>query len=205
MKHSSTLATKSPYFPCPSTARITHQIRLPQPLARSKQLITRRAGHNKVLCRTNAPNTIKAANKWLPSRMVDARNHGADKVRPEALLVQTRRHQIRHRLRGDLPFLAQAVHVDFEAEEVADGVDVGGEAGEPEVDVAVGEDLGEVVGDGQGLQAEAEVAGDGHAVFADHGDAGSAIWRVLGGRCEEMVSVGARYVLMLKGELWRRC
>lgn len=133
--------------------------------------------------------------------MIDARNHGADKVRPKALLVQTRRHQVRHRLRGDLPFLAQAVHVDFEAQEIADGIDVGGEAGEPEVDVTVGEDFGEVVGNGQGLQAEAEVAGDGDAVFADHGDAGSAIWTGLGGCCEGMVSIDAGYVLMLKGEL----
>ena len=113
--------------------------------------------------------------------MINARNHGADKIRAEALLVQARGHQVRHGLRGDLPLFAQAVHVDFEAEEVADGADVGGETRQAEVDVAVGEDLGEVVRDGQRLQPEAQVACDGHAVFADHGDAGTAVWRGLVG------------------------
>lgn len=63
------------------------------------------------------------------------------------------------------------------SEELGDGLNVGREAGKTQVYLrAVGEDLGEVVADGEGLQAEAQVAGDGHAVFADHGDAGTAVW-----------------------------
>jgi hypothetical protein len=46
---------------------------------------------------------------------------------------------------------------------------------------AIGEDLGEVVADGEGLEAEAQVAGDGDAVFADHGDAGTAVCGVVSG------------------------
>lgn len=108
--------------------------------------------------------------------MVQPCNHRAHKIWPKPLLIQTGRHQIRHRLRRYLALLAQAVHVDFVAEEVGDGGDVGGEAGETEVDVAVGEDFGEVVRDGEGLQAQAQVAGYGYAVFAYHSYAGAAIW-----------------------------
>jgi len=53
------------------------------------------------------------------------------------------------------------------------------------------------------LEAQAEVAGYGNAVFADHGDAGTAIWgewMLVGGLEGEE---GWRSLLMEKGELWR--
>lgn len=107
--------------------------------------------------------------------MVDAGNHGADEIRPEALFVQAARDQVGHGLGRDLAFLAQAVHVNFVAEEIRHGRYVRGEARQPQVYVAVAEDFGEVVGYGQGLHPEAEVARDGHAVFTDHSYAGTAV------------------------------
>ena len=108
--------------------------------------------------------------------MVDPRHDRADEIRAKPLLVQTARHQVGHGLRRDLALLAQAVHVYFVAEEIRHGGDVGGESREPEVDVAVGEDFWEVIRYREGLEAEAQVAGYGDAVFADHGDAGAAVW-----------------------------
>ena len=108
--------------------------------------------------------------------MVDPREHRADEVGPEALLVQAARDKVRERLRADVALLTQPVHVDFVAEEVGHGAHVGGEAREPEVERGcVGEDFREVVGYGEGLQAEAQVAGDGDAVAPDHGHAGAAV------------------------------
>lgn len=157
---------------------IPYQIRLPQALARPEQLITRRATDDEILRKVNASNTIKAADKRLPRLRIEPRDDGTDEVRPEAALVQGAGDEVRERRGRDRPLLAQAVHVDFVAEEVGHGGHVGGEARQPEVDGAVGEDLGEVVGHGEGLEAEAQVARDGDAVFAHHGDAGSAIWGV---------------------------
>lgn len=66
------------------------------------------------------------------------------------------------------------------SEELRDGLHIGRQAGQAQVHLrAVGEDLGEVVADGQRLHAEAQVASDGHAVFADHGDAGTAVWGIV--------------------------
>ena len=108
--------------------------------------------------------------------MIYSRDDRTYKPRPEPLLIQTARHQIRQRLRTDVPLFAQSVHVDFIPEGVADSLDVCGEASETEVDGrGVREDLGEVVGYREGLQAEAEVAGYGDAVFADHGDESAAV------------------------------
>jgi hypothetical protein len=159
----------------------THQVRLPQTLARSKQLIARCSTDNKVLGKVNAPDAVEAANEGLPRRLVDAGNHRADKVRAEPLLVQRRRDEVGHGLRRDVALFAQPVHVDFEAEEVGDGGDIGGEARQAQEDVAVLEDLGEVVRDGEGLHAKTEIAGYGDAVLAHHGHTGAAIcWGVRG-------------------------
>lgn len=155
----------------------THKIRLPQTLTHAKQLLRRRPTDNKVLCKINAPNTIKPADKWLARLGVQPRNDGGDKPRTEAALVQGGRYKVGKGAGGDLALFAEAVHVYFVAEEVRDGGHVGGEAGEAEEDVvAVLEDFGEVVGDGEGLEAEAEVAGYGYAVFAYHCYAGAAVW-----------------------------
>jgi hypothetical protein len=155
----------------------THQIRLPQPLTRPEQLVTRRPRHDEILCKINAPNTVKPAYERLSGRMIDSSQHRTDEERAKPPLVETAADQIGERLGCDLSLLAEPVHVDFVAEEVGYGADVGRQTGEPEVARrGVVEDLGEVVGDGEGLQAEAEVAGYGDAVFADHCDAGAAIW-----------------------------
>lgn len=159
-----------------------YQIRFPKALARPKQLLARRPRHDKIPRKINTADTVEAADERLALRTGllgrhDARHDGADEPRPEALLVQARADEVRHRAGADLALFAQAVHVHFVAHQVRDGGDVGGEAGQAEVEVrAVGEDLGEVVRDGEGLEAEAEVAGDGDAVFARHGEAGSAIF-----------------------------
>ena len=108
--------------------------------------------------------------------MIYPRDDRTYKPRPEPLLVQTARHQIRQRLGTDIPLFSQAVHVNLIPEGVTNGLNVCGEARETEVDGGgVREDLGEVVGYREGLQAEAEVAGYGDAVFADHGDEGAAV------------------------------
>lgn len=192
------------------TGSKTYQIRFPKPFTSAKQLITRRAGHDKVLCKINTPNTVEPTNKRLPLlalllRRHNPRHHGAHKPRPEPLLVQTRADQVGHRAGTYLPLLAQAVHVDFVAHQVRHRGDVGGQAREPDVQVrAVGEDLGKVVRDGEGLEAEAEVAGDGDAVLARHREAGSAIWMV--SRIQLIIATEgwscSRCLLILKGELW---
>lgn len=69
-----------------------YQIWLPQSLARSKKLITRRPGDNEVLCKIDAPNAIKAADKRLASLVVYPGNHRTDEIWSESLLVQTRRN-----------------------------------------------------------------------------------------------------------------
>jgi hypothetical protein len=153
-----------------------YQIWLPQPLASTEQLVARCSTDNEVLRKVDAPNAVKAANEWLSRRLVDSRNHRADKVGAESLLVQRRRHEVGHGLGGDVALLAQAVHVDFVAEQVRDGVDIGGEACQSEEDVAVLEDLGEVVGHGEGLHAETQVAGDGDTVLAHHGHGGTTVY-----------------------------
>lgn len=133
----------------------THQIRFPQPLASTKQLITRGPAHDKILRKIDAANTIETTNKRLSRLLVQPRNHWAHEKGTEASLVQGARDQVGHGCGGDVALLAEAIHVDFVAEEVRDGGDVGGEAGETEVDGgAVGEDLGEVVGNGEGLESE---------------------------------------------------
>lgn len=96
----------------------TYQIRLPQPFARAKKLITRRARNDKILGVINTADAIEAADKRLARRAIDARHHGADKKRAEAFLVQAGGDQVGHGLRRDGPLLAQSVHVDFEPEEV---------------------------------------------------------------------------------------
>lgn len=84
--------------------------------------------------------------------MVDACDNGTHEPRPKPLLVQTAAHEIGECLRTDVPLFAQAVHVDFVAEGVGDGLDVGGETCQAQVDGGrVREDLGEVVGDGERL------------------------------------------------------
>ena len=86
------------------------------------------------------------ANKRVPIRLINPRNHRTHKPRPEPPLIQTRTDQIRKRLWTYIPLLPQPVHVDFVAKQLGDGGDVGGEARKAEVDLgAVGEDLGEVV------------------------------------------------------------
>lgn len=157
-------------------AESTHQIRLPQALACSKELVARRAAHDEVLGEINATNAVEAADEGLAGGVVDAGNDGADKVRAEAALVEGRRDEVGHGLGRDLALLAQAVHVDFVAEEVGDGRHVRGQPRQAQVHGAVVEDLGEVVGHGQGLHAQPQVAGDGHAVFAHHRDTGAAVW-----------------------------
>ena len=159
----------------------TYQIRFPQPLTGPKQLIARGPGDDEVLCEINATDAIEPAYERFPRRVVDAGDDGTDEIRAEALLVQAGRDQIGHRLRRDLAFLAQPVHVDLVAEQIRHGGHVGGEARQAEVDVAVREYFGEIVGYGQGLEAEPKVACDGHAVFADHGHTGTAICET--GRC----------------------
>jgi hypothetical protein len=159
----------------PQHVRLTHQIRLPQSLASTEQLIARCSTNDEVLRKVDAPNAVKPTDERLPTRLVDTRNHRTNEVRAEAFLIQTRAHEVRHGLGADVAFLAEAIHVDFVAEEVGHGVDVGGEAREAEEDVAVLEDLGEVVGHGEGLHAEAQVARYGYAVLADHGHAGAAV------------------------------
>lgn len=80
------------------------------------------------------------------------------------------------RLWADVAFFSEAVHVDFVAEGVGDGLDVCGESRQAEVGGrAVREDFGEVVGYGERLHAEAQVAGNGDAVFAHHGDKSAAV------------------------------
>lgn len=153
----------------------TYQVRLPKSLTSTKQLITRRPADDKVLREINAPDTIKATDKRLAALLVDSCYYRADKVGPEALLVQGGGDQVGHGGGRDVALLAQAVHVDLVAEQIRDGGDVRREPREAQVDVAVGEDLGEVVADRQGLETEAQIAGYGYAVFANHCYAGAAI------------------------------
>ena len=91
---------------------IAHKIRLPKPLTSTKQLIARRPADDKVLGKVYAPDTVKAADERLAGRVIDARDDGRDEVRAESLLVQTRRYQVCHCLRRDLPLFSQSVHVD---------------------------------------------------------------------------------------------
>lgn len=158
---------------------LLYQIWLPKTFTSTKQLITRRSADNEILCEINAPNTIKPTDKRLSSLLIQTSNYRADKVRSKPLLIQRARNQVGHRGWRDVSFLAQAVHVDFVAEEVGDGGDVGCEACETKVDITVGEDLGEVVADGEGLEAKTEVAGYGNTVFPHHCYAGAAIFIVL--------------------------
>lgn len=131
-----------------------YQIRLPQPLAHSKELITGRARNDKVLGEINAANTVKAADERFPRSLVYASHHRADKIGTEAALVQAGADQAGHGLWADVSLFSQTIHVDFVAEEVADGGDVGGQAGEAEIDaVREGEDLGHIVGHGKSLHA----------------------------------------------------
>lgn len=153
----------------------SYQIWLPKTLTHSKQLITRRSAYYEVLCEIDTSDTVKAANKRLPARMVDARYYWRDKVRTKPPLIQTAGHEVGHGLGRDGALFAETVHVYFVAEEIGDGGDVGGEAGETQVDIAEREDLGVVVGDGEGLETEAEIAGYGYTVFSDHGYAGTAV------------------------------
>jgi len=130
-----------------------YQIRLPQALACSEQLIARRATDDEILRKVDASDTVEAADERLPGLWVEARDDGADEVGAEAALVEGGGDEVGEGRGRDGPLLAQAVHVDFVAEQVGHGDHVGGEAGQAEVDGAVGEDLGEVVGHGEGLQA----------------------------------------------------
>lgn len=151
------------------------QPRLPQRLAHPVELVRGGARHHKVLGKVDAANRVKGADEGGVRACVDAGHDGRCEVGPKALLIQARADQIRQHLRLDLALLPQPVHVDAEAEELAEAYDVGGETGQAEEDVAIGEDLGEVGGDSERLQAQAQVARDGHAVLAHHGDAGAAI------------------------------
>jgi len=160
-----------------TVGQTTYQIRLPQILAHAKQLIRRRAAHNKVLGKVNAPDAVEAADEGRARLGVQAGDNGADKVRAEAPLVQRAADEVGKGARRDRPLLAQAVHIGLVAEEVRDGGHIRREPREPEEHVvAVLEDLGEVVGHGERLHAQAQIAGDGHAVFADHGDTGAAVY-----------------------------
>ena len=67
-----------------------YQIRLPQAFTSPKQLITRRACDDEVLCKVDAPNTVEPADERFARRSIDAREDRTDKERPEPLLVQTR-------------------------------------------------------------------------------------------------------------------
>ena len=170
--------------PVPQLARHPHppysivcayQIRLPQSFACTKQLVARRSADNEVLRKVNAPNAVEPADERLPRCLVDTRDDGADKVRTEPLLIQRRRDEVGHGLGRDVALLAQAVHVDFVAEQVGHGRHVGGESRQAQEYVAVLEDLGEVVRYCERLHAEAEIAGDGYAVLAHHGHTGAAV------------------------------
>lgn len=152
-----------------------YQVWLPQSLASSEQLIARCSADNEILGEVDATNAVKPTDKRLPCGLVDPCNHRADKVWAEALLIQRRRHEVRHGLRADVALFAEPVHVDFVAEEIGDSRDIGGETCQAEEDVAVLEDLGKVVRDGEGLHAESQIAGYGNAVLAHHGYRGAAV------------------------------
>ena len=153
-----------------------YQVWLPESFTRPEQLVTGSPAHDKVFCKIDTSNTVKAADERLSRGMVDAGNHWTNKVRAESFLIQCRAHKVRHGLRGYGSLLAQAVEVHFVTKEIGDSGDVGSKASEAEVDRAVGEYFGEGIGDCEGLHAQAQVAGDGDAVLADHGDAGTAVW-----------------------------
>lgn len=153
----------------------TYHIRLPQTLTHAKELLRRGSRHDKVLGKVDAADAVEAADEGLARLGVEAGDDGGDKVGAEAALVERRGDEVGKGSGRDGALLAQAVHVDLVAEDVAHGADVGGQARQAEEDVAVLEDLGEVVGDGEGLEAEAEIACDGDAVLADHGDGGAAV------------------------------
>lgn len=158
---------------------MTHQIRLPETLASTKQLITSCTADNKILGKVDTSDTIKPANERLASCMIDSRNDRRYKIRAESSLVQTRADEVRQRLGGDVSFFTEAVHVDLVAEQIGNGGYVGCEARETEIGGwCVVEDLGEVVGDRQGLHTESEIAGDCDAVFSHHGHTGTAIYFV---------------------------
>ena len=142
-------------------------------------MVTGRTTDNEILRKINAPNTIKPADKWLSTLLIDACHNRTDEVRTESLLVERTGDQIGHRRRRDVALLAETVHVDFIAEEIGDCGDVGGKASETQVDIAVGEDLGEVVRDGEGLETETEIAGYGNTILSDHCDASTAICGLL--------------------------
>jgi hypothetical protein len=155
---------------------LSYQVRLPQPFACAEQLITRRARHDEVLRKVDAPNTVKPADERLPTRMVDPCQHRTDEERPKPPLIQTRAHEVGERLGADVALLSQSVHVHFVAEEVGYRQDVCRQTCQAEVDAgAVLEDFREVVRYCERLKAQAEIAGDRYAVFADHGHAGAAV------------------------------
>lgn len=154
----------------------TYQIRLPQSLTCSKQLIAGGAGDNKVLCKIDTPDAIKATYKRLARGMIDPRNDRADEERPEPFLVQAGGDQVGHGLGRDGPLLAEPVHVDLVAKQVRHRRHVRGKACQPQIYVLpVPEDLGEIVGHREGLEAKSEIARDGNAVFPDHGYAGATV------------------------------
>ena len=142
-------------------------------------MITCCSAHNEVFREIDAADTVEPADEWLSRCLVDTRNNRAHEVGSEPSFVQTRADEVGHSLWADVPLLAQAVHVDFVAEEIRDGGYVGCETCETQEDISVLEYLREVVGDGEGLHAEAEIAGDGNAILAHHGNTGAAVYYAL--------------------------
>src|SRR3982074_2179770 len=97
---------------------MTYQISLPQPLARSKQLITSCPTDNKVLCKIDTTNTVKPTNKRLPGLLIQACHNWRHEERPKPALIQRTGHQVCHGAGTNIAFLAQPVHVDFIAEQI---------------------------------------------------------------------------------------
>jgi hypothetical protein len=106
------------------------QIRLPQALGDTKQLLARRAGDDKVLCKVDAPDQVcRGDERLVPARrrLVQASDDGLDKVRAEAAFVERRGDEVGERLWLDFTLFFDGVHVHPVAEHFAAVVRAGGE------------------------------------------------------------------------------
>ena len=146
------------------------QVRLPEALGHTKQVLTGRAAHDKVLGKVEAADQVGRRNERFVLR-VEARDDRLDKVRAEPPLVQRGAHEPGKRLRLDLAVLLHAVHVEPVPELFKERRYVRSKARQAHVcPVGDAEHLVKVVREQQALLSNAQVGRDRHAVLAAHGD-----------------------------------
>lgn len=66
----------------------TYQIRLPETLAGTEELVACGSADNEILGEIDTANAVKAADERLPRCWVDTCQHGADEVGTKALFVK---------------------------------------------------------------------------------------------------------------------